>query len=114
MKSIEEILATDDAHRETIEVPEWGTAITVVSMTALERADIERAWSKKEASSDPAKFRCDVLSRSIKNGDNKPWGTPEQFASLMGKNAEVIERLFESACRLSGFSGRDVKELEKN
>jgi len=115
MKTIEEILGTDDAHRETITVPEWSTDVLVVSMTAAERADIEKKWAKKSASDDPAQFRVDILERSLKKVDGKtPFGTPEQIKQLIGKNANAVERVFEAACKVSAFSKQDVRELEKN
>lgn len=114
MISIAEILAKDDAHRMDVRVAEWDAVITVVSMTAQERADIERRWSGAKASTDPAGFRVDILARSIKNQDGTPWGTPEQFKGLLAKNASAIETLFETACNVSGFTKKDVAELEKN
>lgn len=114
MKSIEEILATDDAHRETVPVPEWGTDVLVVSMTAEERADIEKKWSKKDATSDPAAFRVDVLERSLKKQDLTPFATPDQIRALMKKNAHAIERLFGAATAISAFNKEDVENLTKN
>lgn len=112
---IDDILALDDAHREVVEVPEWRNArILVVSMTGIERADIERRWTKKDASSDPAAFRADVLERTLKNQDGTPFGTPEKIRALVGKNAQAVERLFEAGCRVSGLSKGDVKALEGN
>lgn len=114
MKTIEEILATDDAHRETVPVPEWGTDVLVVSMSAEERADIEKRWARKDASSDPAAFRADILERSLKKQDGTPFATTEQIKALLKKNANAVESVFEKACQVSGFSKKDVKELEKN
>ena len=114
MKTIEEILATDDSHREDVSIAEWSTIVPVCSMTAEERADIEKRWSKKDASSDPGAFRLDVLERTLKYPDGKAFGSPEQIKALMAKNANAIEKLFSTACRLSGLSKKDVEELEKN
>lgn len=113
--NIEEILALDDAHREEVTVPEWnGAKLLVMSMTGAERAEIEKRWSRKEASSDPAAFRADVLERTLKKPDGSPFATPEQIKQLIGKNAQAIERLFEAACSVSGMTKKDVKELEGN
>lgn len=113
--NIEQILALDDAHRETVKIPEWGNVeLTLVSMTGVERAEVERRWSKKDASNDPAAFRADVLERTLKNADGTSFATPEQIKQLMGKNAQAVERLFEAGCRVSGMSKQDVKELEGN
>lgn len=114
MISIEDVLAKDDAHRESVRVDEWGVDVTIISMTAQERADIEKKYSGGKAINDPAGFRLDILSRSIKKDDGSPWGTPEQFKALLGKNSSAVEKLFEAACEVSGFTKKDVKALEKN
>ncbi len=113
--TVEDILKLDDSHRLTVRIPEWHDAeLLVVSMTALERAEIEKRWAKKDAGADPGQFRADVLERSLKKPDGSPFATAEQMQRLMGKNANAVERLFEAACRVSGFSKRDVEDLEKN
>lgn len=116
MSTIEEILALDDAHREHVKIPEWGDIeVLVVSMTAEERAEIEKRWTQKaKAQADPAGFRVDVLLQCLKKADGSPLGTPEQIRALMGKNARAIERLFDAALRVSAFTSDDVQELEKN
>jgi len=113
--NIEQVLAMDDAQRLDVIIPEWGSAsIRVVSMTGTERSEIEKRWTKTDASTDPAAFRADVLQRTLKSDDGSPFGTPDQIKALIGKNAQAVERLFEAACRVSGMSKRDVKELEGN
>lgn len=115
MATIEELLALDDTQTREVPVPEWGgVTVNVCSMTAPERAEIERRWANRSAQSDPLNFRTDILTVSLKNGDGKPLGTPDQIKQLMHKNARAIERLFEAACEVSGFSDKDVRELEKN
>lgn len=113
--SIEDILAMDDTHRETVTIPEWNNAeVLVVSMTADERSEMEKSWYKKEAASDPKAFRLDILQRTVKKEDGTPFGTPEQFAALMAKNAMAVERLFDAGCKLSAWSKKDVEEITKN
>ncbi len=110
MKTIEDILKLDDAHRTTVTVPEWGDAeVVVVSMTAAERADVEKRWAKKDASTDPAAFRLDILTPCLRQ-----WATPDQVKQLLGKNARAVERLFEAACKVSGFAKEDMEEQRKN
>ena len=113
--TIEDVLALDDGHTEVVKVPEWGDVeITVASMTARERSEIEKRWGSKDASSDPASFRADVLAQTLKKPDKTPFGTPQQIQALLDKNAAAVERLFEAACEVNGFTKKDVEELEKN
>lgn len=113
--NIDEILKLEDLHREEVAVPEWGgIKLTVVSMTGVERGELEKKWANRQASSDPVGFRADVLERTLKQDDGKPLGTAEQIKQLVGKNAQAIERLFEAGCRVSGLSKQDVRALEGN
>lgn len=113
--TIDEIIPIDDAIRELVIVPEWRDAeINVCSMSAFERADVEKTWGTKQVTSDPAAFRADVLQRSLKNDDGTPFATQEQVQLLMKKNAAPIERLFEAACRVNAFTRKDIEDLEKN
>lgn len=112
--TIEEILALDDSHQRSVAVPEWKTEVLVGSMSADERAGIEKRWLNKKPSDDPSGFRRDVLEKSLKNPDGTPFGTAEQIAALMGKNAGAVERLFEVAFAINGFGKKDVEDLEKN
>lgn len=109
MKTIDDILRLDDAHRRTVSVPEWETEVTLVSMTAAERAEIEKRWAKKDAASDPAAFRLDVLVPCLRE-----FATPAQVRELLGKNAKAVERLFSAACKVSGFSKGDMEDERKN
>ena len=63
MKTIEEILAKDDSHRETVNIPEWETDVLIVSMTAQERADIEKLWSGKKAYFEACTNKSDAKRR---------------------------------------------------
>lgn len=112
--SIEDVLGLDDVKKETVAIPEWGKDITVVSMSAEERSDIEKRWGKKNAEQHPAEFKHDILSLSVKKDDGTPWGTPEQFKQLMRKNGKAIDRLFDAALRVSGYTKEAVEDIAKN
>ena len=113
--AIEEILSLDDIKKEIVSVPEWGKDITVVSMSAEERSDIEKRWgSKKNAEQHPAEFKHDVLSLSVKKDNGEPWGTADQFKQLMKKNGKAIDRLFDAALKVSGYTKEAVEEIAKN
>lgn len=115
MATIEQILAIDDSNVRNVVVPEWGDiTVRVACMSALDRAAIERDFSGKRASADPAGFRVAILSACLQRDDGAPLGAPEMMTKLLGKSAVAIERLFDAACAVSGLSAGADKEAEKN
>lgn len=115
MKTIEEVLAFDDSHRETVTVPEWDNAeMLIVSMTAEDRGELEKTWAKRKGTEDPTAFRVDILQRTWKNADGSPFGTPEQIREVMKKNATAVERLVDAGCRVSGWGVKEAEAIAKN
>lgn len=113
--SFAEILAVDDLPCEEIEVPEWKGAVRVRVLRADERSDIERLFIKKKPSDDPGGFRAEILRKTLLDPSGGPLLADDDAArAFMGKSAAAVERLFEAACRLNGFRGEDVEELEGN
>lgn len=116
MTLLEQIAAANDQHEETFEIPEWGgVKLRVRSMSAIEKAEIEKSWARRDATKDPGRFRADVLAQTLKAEDGTPVGSAEQiYQVIMNRNAEIVERLFDAACRVSGFREKDVETLAKN
>lgn len=104
-------------HMQTtdVEVPEFGGTMRVKSMTARERSELEKQFlGKNEAMSDPGGFRVALLSLTIADEAGELMFTKDDRDLLLSKDAGGIERLFEAACKLNGFSKADVDDLEKN
>lgn len=110
----DEILAVNDREHEDVEVPGWGT-VRLRVMSGIERAEIEKRFSDQgTAMRDPAGFRGQLLVRTIVDDDDKPVFVETDIKPLMAKSAAPLECLFEHACRMNGFTGKDVEVLEKN
>lgn len=113
------ILQARDQVVERVEVPEWGGAVYVRSITAAERGEIEAAAARfKETRGRDTDFArqftvkfaamalCDENGKRLfENGD---------VSELAKKNSLVIARIAQAAQRLSGFTKEDLEELEKN
>ncbi len=114
MTTIDDVLASDDAHSETVEVPEWGGTIRVQSITVVERARVERLWSGN-GKSDPVALRAELLLAALKREDGLPFASREQIDEMLKtKNASIVERLVDAALRVSGLAEIAERELEKN
>ena len=109
----DEILAINDRKHEDVEVPGWGT-VRLRVMSGIERAEIEKRFSGQDALRDPADFRGQLLVRTIVGDDDQPVFIETDIMSLMAKSAAPLECLFEHACRMNAFTGKDVEVLGKN
>jgi hypothetical protein len=113
------IVQVKDQVLELVEVPEWGGAIYVRSITARERGLIEAGAAKyKETKgkddSFARTFSLKMVAQSICDETGARLFDDSEIELLAGKNAAVVARISDVAQRLSGFSKEDLEELEKN
>jgi hypothetical protein len=111
------ILAATDLPRETVSVPEWGGDVLVQGLTAKERDDFEISLSTGKGKSQENNFRnlrARLVARAVVDESGARLFGDMDIAALGGKSAVVLQRLFEAAQRLSGFTTADVAELTGN
>jgi len=111
------IRALDDRVRELVEVPEWGGALYVRAMTALEREQFEQSLldqrrGKNRLRLEYARARLAVMVCEDEGG--KPIFEDADVAWLATKSAAALERIFKVASRLSGLDEDDLDALAKN
>lgn len=115
----QDILQARDVIKEMLEVPEWGGAIYVRSISAAERGLIEEGAAKFKESKGKndtfaRTFTVKMVSMAVCDENGQRLFEDKDIALLQQKNAAVISRIAEVAQRLSGFSKQDLEELEKN
>jgi hypothetical protein len=112
------ILQVQDVVIEKVPVPEWGGDVCVRSITAAERGLIEAAaaqFSKSKGNNDFAKsFTVTFAAKAMCDEKGERIFRDDEVALLAAKNASAISRIAEVAQRLSGFSKKEMEELEKN
>jgi hypothetical protein len=111
------ILAASDLPRETVSVPEWGGDVLVQGLTAKERDDFEISLSVgkgKDRQDNFRNLRARLVARAVVDESGARLFGDADIAALGSKSASVLQRLFEVAQRLSGFTSADVDELTKN
>lgn len=115
----DQILQADDMIKERIEVPEWGGAVYVSTMSAAGRDEFEHDMvSVKEDGTTErnlANFRASLCARTICNKNGKRmFHTAEDVKALGEKSAAAVERIFSVAVRINKIGKKDVEELTKN
>jgi hypothetical protein len=102
------ILGAADLPTERVPVPEWGGAVLV----RAERFALDAALRDAKGRIKPAEAMQRMLAMTIVDEQGALLFSEEDVAALSRKSAVVLERLFETAKRLSGI-GLD-EETEKN
>lgn len=115
----EDILEAQDIQVEDVEVPEWGGHVRVMSLTGTERDELEEASLRAKAKGkgrefNMRNFRARLVAASLVDGQNKKIFNMAQVERLGNKSSAALQRVFDVAMRLSGFSADDVDELVKN
>jgi hypothetical protein len=114
-----DILGLSDLATETVDVPEWGGAVIIRTMTGTERDAYEASLMQRDASGnyrvDTVNMRAKLVAHTaVDEAGALLFDPATELAALAGKNAAAIERLFVVAQRLNGLAGNSVADAEKN
>lgn len=117
--SKQDIVQAKDLTLEKVSVPEWGGDVFVRSISARERGQIEAAAAKYKENkgkddSFARTFTVRMAALAICDEKGSPLFSLDEIDLLAQKNAAVVVRVAEVAQRLSGFSKKDLDDLEKN
>ena len=111
--SRDSILACDDAKLERVEMPEWGGAVCVRTLTGAERDVFEkRAMSDGKVAVD--QLRAVLVVMTAADAKGAALFTMADIVAVNGKSAAALDRIFTVALRLNGMSAAEVEELAKN
>lgn len=112
-----EILEADDIVYEDVAVPEWGGVVRVKTLTGLERDSLEQSMLEGKGKSQQvnmANFRAKLCSRTIVDDKGKRVFGDLDIVDLGRKSGQALQRVFNAASKLSGFSDADIEEITKN
>ena len=115
--SRDQILAADDLKTEVVNVPEWGGAATVRSMTAADRDEYEQSMVASRGPDDKANMRnvrARLVAVTLVDESGKRLFSDADIDIIGAKSARAINRVFKVAARLNALTGDDVEELAKN
>lgn len=107
------ILQADDRRTQTVEVPEWGGAVIVKTLSGTERDQFEESilvGGKRDFKG----VRAKLVALSIIGEDGERLFTFEEAKLLGEKSSLALDRVFGVAQRLSGFTTKDMEELNEN
>jgi hypothetical protein len=114
--SKEAIFGLDDRKYEIVSVPEWGGDVRLRSLTGAERDEYEVGMTRQVGNTqkvDARNARAKLIALSACDVGGLPLFQAADVIKLGTKSSAALQRLFDAACRLSGFSDEDLKELEE-
>lgn len=110
----DEILQAKDLESREIEVPEWGGTVCVRMLTAKERDELEAFWLKRRESGDYTNARAQIVALTVCDESGDRLFAEADVDLLAGKSAAAMQRVYDAAMELNGFTKKDVEDLAKN
>ncbi len=112
----------NDTKWEAVPIPEWGEGVVlyVRNTTHEEKIQWELSLASKtrdgkvKTSLQQAQYKMVSLVTFEQEGGTTPFFTPGDWQWVKGKGSGPIQKLFDTAIRLSGVSNTDVDELFEN
>lgn len=108
------ILAVDDMKFEIIQIPEWGFAIRIRSMTGEERDAFESSIAGEGKKMNTQNIRAKLVMLTVVNAKGERIFNKDQIDQLGKKSAAALNRVYEASAKLSAITKADVEELAKN
>jgi hypothetical protein len=112
----EEILNTKTTTgTRTVAIPEWGGTFYVRVMSARERDRFETEHLRlKEAGHETENFRARLCVTCLCDESGARVFQDADANAIGDQSADILQRVFDVASPLNGFSPKDVEELTKN
>lgn len=110
------ILGADDRQYETVAVPEWGGEVRLRSLSGSERDEYENSLVHQVGNkqvTNARNARAKLVALCAVDAAGVPLFEPRDVIKLGSKSSAALQRLFDAACRMNGFTDDDVKELEE-
>jgi hypothetical protein len=111
------ILAADDIRSERVPVPEWGGEVMVRGLTGRQRDAWEASMTVrrgKKLEQDMRDFRARLVVQCVVDETGQLVFHDGDVDALSAKSGSALDRIYDTAARLSGISGDDVDELTRD
>lgn len=112
----EQILAASDLKEKVVEIPEWGTAVIVRTLTGAQRAVLlQEAVDQRTGKVDFSRLYPDLVILSALDPKTKePIFTAADREALSHKAGHIIERIAQVSAQLSGLDSGAFEAAQKN
>jgi hypothetical protein len=110
-----DILGRTALRTKEIEIPEWNGSVLIRELTQNERTEVELlVWDGKENKDVMRKLKVNLVILSVIDTEGKRLFDEKDYDELSKKSASAIDRISDAILKLSGITGKETKEIEKN
>ena len=113
----EAILTADDIRTKRVPIPEWGGDVMVRGLTGTERDAWEASLTVQRGKTrvaNMANFRARLAVLCVVDETGQRVFHDGDIDALAGKSGSALDKIYETAAKLSGISDDDVEELTKD
>lgn len=110
----EKILEANDINFAEVAVPEWGGTVRIRTISGDMRDGYDLYRSKISDNQTNPGYRAFVCAMCCVGTDDKPMFTTKDIRSLGEKSSAALDRVFDVADKLNGFTSTEVEETAKN
>lgn len=113
----EEILGARDLRTELVEVPEWGGAVRIRTLTAAERDSYEQALMRRRGGRLEVEMRgarVRLVALCVVDEQGQRLFSDQDIEALEGRSAAAIDRIFTAALKLNGMAEGAIEEALGN
>lgn len=117
--SADEILSADDLVMELVEVPEWGGAVYVLSLTGEQRGALEKACSITDEDGnvtvDSERFMVSTVMICMVNANRERLFVGDEARVKLNRKSQAgLRRVFDAASRVSVLTQKDREHARGN
>lgn len=108
------ILAAQDTPVEVVDVPEWGGAVRVKTLTAAERDAFETEIVQRngrDVRTNTRNLRARMVALTVVDEKGQALFSVTDVEALGQKSARAMDRVWAKASELAGMRPEDVEEL---
>jgi len=114
MLTREAILAADDLKREEVQVPEWGGAVCVTTMTGAGRDAWEQSLVGAKGAVNITNVRARLVAYTVVDAEGQRLFTDADAEALGRKSAAALDRCAKVAQRLNGLNDTALEDARGN
>lgn len=113
----DQILAASDTVYEYVNCPEWGGTLKVRSLNGRQRALWQESSLVQKGKDSRVNFQLTTIKLvvlAVVDENDKPVFTDADISSLARKNSAALERIANTAMRLSGIGEEEMETITGN
>lgn len=110
----EQILKVEDLPKETVEVPEWGGAVIVATLSGTERDRFEATIVTADGKANLHNMRAKLAAACIVDDKGQRLFGPADIDLLGAKSASALDRVVVIAQRLNRLGDRQLEDIKGN